>query len=365
MGATVNLASKYHDSLGKVFSHGSFLKGNTNEELQFTGVKTITVVTDVDVQENDYTRGGTGRYGKVEELGDTIQEFTMTQDKSFTFSIDKGNAADQMNLKKAGERAKDQYNRVSAPNADKYAFAKYVKYAGKTAGLSAKPTKDTIVEAIDDADEYFNEKLVPASERILYITPEMYKLVRQSGRVTEIESVAKESLTRGMLPAEIAGFRIVKVPASFFPAGVYFLCTYKRSVLYPWKLEDFKYHSDPPGISGDLVEERHYFDAFVMGNMCDGVYAGVLSSAKQATPGATCATPGTSTLTITSTGASSIYYTLDGSDPRYSKTTAPYTAAIATTGYKAGDRIVVKAVAYNDSGFTSDVLETVFTVAGE
>lgn len=362
MGATVNLASKYHDSLGKVFSHGSFIKGNTNEEINFTGVKTVTVVTDVDVQENDYVRGGTGRYGNVEELGDTVQEFTMSQDKAFTFSIDKGNAADQMNLKKAGERAKDQYNRVSAPNADKYAFAKYVKFAGKIAGMSAKLTKDTVVEAIDDADEYFNEKLVPASDRIIYITPEMYKLIRQSGRVTEIESVAKESLTKGMLPAEIAGFRIVKVPTSFFPEGVYFICTYKKSVLYPWKLEDFKYHSDPPGISGDLVEERHYFDAFVMGNMCDGVYACVLSSAKQATPTAACSAPGTDALTLTSSGATSIYYTLDGSDPRYSKTALPYTAAIATTGYKNEDSFTVKAVAYKDGGFTSDMLEQTFTV---
>ena len=52
---------------------------------------------------------------------------------------------------------------------------------------------------------------------------------------------------------------------------------------------------------------------------------------------------------ITASGAE-IYYTTDGSDPRYSATRAKYSAAFANAG-------VVKAVAYANGKFVSDVAE--------
>ena len=43
---------------------------------------------------------------------------------------------------------------------------------------------------------------------------------------------------------------------------------YKRQV----KLEDYKIHRDPPGISGSLVEGRIVYDAFVLENKAKAIY---------------------------------------------------------------------------------------------
>ena len=40
----------------------------------------------------------------------------------------------------------------------------------------------------------------------------------------------------------------------------------------PTKLEDFKCHIDPPGISGSLVEGRICYDAFVLENKAKAIY---------------------------------------------------------------------------------------------
>ena len=40
----------------------------------------------------------------------------------------------------------------------------------------------------------------------------------------------------------------------------------------PAKLEDYKIHEDPPGISGSLVEGRIVYDAFVLENKAKAIY---------------------------------------------------------------------------------------------
>lgn len=40
----------------------------------------------------------------------------------------------------------------------------------------------------------------------------------------------------------------------------------------PTKLEDYKIHQDPPGISGELVEGRIVYDAFVLDNKKMAIY---------------------------------------------------------------------------------------------
>ena len=55
-------------------------------------MKTLKVYTPITVEEVDYDRdGGLKRYGDVTEMQDVVQELTMTQDKAFTLTIDKGN----------------------------------------------------------------------------------------------------------------------------------------------------------------------------------------------------------------------------------------------------------------------------------
>ena len=124
----------------------------------------------------------------------------------------------------------------------------------------------------------------------------------------------------------------------------------KDAAISPMKLNDYKIHSDPPGLSGDLVEGRVMFDAFVKPTRADGIYVGCAASTVAETPAIVIAT---NVATITSgTSDAVIKYTTDGSDPRFSDTSKTYSVSSKPT-LAAGDTI--KAVATKSGMYWSGV----------
>lgn len=340
----INLASKYADEIAEVFTRASFIKGKTAETFDLTGVKTLKVYTPITVEEVDYDRdGGLNRYGAVTEMQDVVQELTMTQDKAFTLTIDKGNNLDQNLVKNAADMLRLQLNEKSTPAADKYAFRRFVTMAG-TIAESEKPTKSTIISKIADASQALDDALVPDDNRYLYLTSEMYKLVCTSDEFAGVDVLARQSIARGVC-GEVFGMNVVRVPKSYLPEDVYFLAAHRDAVLMPYKIADAKVHEDPVGVSGALIEGRHYYDAYVLGAKSGGVYALVAS-------GRVSAAPAVSGGKITSAGA--VRYTLDGSDPRYSSSAQDYASGTALTA-QAGCRI--RAYAVESGKYPSPVSE--------
>lgn len=137
------------------------------------------------------------------------------------------------------------------------------------------------------------------------------------------------------------------------PANVPFMLLYKGAVISPMKIDTFKGHVDPPGLSGDLLEFRMLYDAFVLGKKADGVAVAVLPGYVQATP--TVVLDGAKA-TVTSTGASAVYYTTDGSDPRYSVDAKAYTAAVTLA-----DGETIRAYAVADGKYASAVADSTYT----
>lgn len=88
---TVNLASKYSTKVDERFQKASQASLVTNHDYDFTGVKTVNVYSIPTVEMVDYTREGANRYGTPGELGNDVQELTITKDRAWTFTIDKGN----------------------------------------------------------------------------------------------------------------------------------------------------------------------------------------------------------------------------------------------------------------------------------
>ena len=70
-----------------------------SSRVEFTGVNEVSVYSVDKMEMNDYNPSGTSRYGDIEELGDRVQTFKIDRDRSFTGSIDEGNAQDQYNVK--------------------------------------------------------------------------------------------------------------------------------------------------------------------------------------------------------------------------------------------------------------------------
>ena len=75
------------------------------------------------------------------------------------------------------------------------------------------------------------------------------------------------------------GLTILKVPAARLPKQFGFMIAHPVATVAPTKLEEYRIHQDPPGISGSLVEGRICYDAFVLDNKKKAIYYQAMPSA--------------------------------------------------------------------------------------
>ena len=89
--AAINLHEKYSPKIAERFKVDSFVAGNTSNDYSFDGVKSLNISTIKTIPVTNYTRSGLQRFGQITEVEDSVQTLTMTQEKSWTASIDEGN----------------------------------------------------------------------------------------------------------------------------------------------------------------------------------------------------------------------------------------------------------------------------------
>lgn len=317
----INLTTKFSDKVAERFSLRSLTDAHAGKAYDFSGVKSIKIYSVDAVDVGDYTRSGTNRFGTINELGDTLQEMTMTQDKAFTFSVDAGNAAEQMNIKQVARRLKVNWDERATPLIDKYRFSKWIAGAGLTAAESGALTKTNIVEKIMTATAAMSNALVPLPNRTLFVKESVYIQCKLATEIVNIEKMANESIANGVV-GSIDGMKVVRVPDSYFPAGVNFLIKYKNSTVDPMKLKTLRVHKNPMGIDGDVGECRFLHDAFVLGTKANGLYVSAAAANIAETPSISISA---NKATVTSGTASAvIHYTLDGTDPKTSPTAQTY-----------------------------------------
>lgn len=347
----VNLATKYSDQLSKIYTRKSLLTeiSMSTKNAEFIGARTVKVTTPITVRLNDYTREGTGRYGDVSEVQNIVQEFRMTQDKSYATTIDKGNQTDSdAILRTAAEWTKMELEEQVTPTIDKYALKRWAMFAGQIGTTDTAPTKDTILEMISDGDVALSDCLVPAENRTLIIPWSYYAQCRLSDAIVGVDKLGEQALAKGAV-GTLLGMQVVPVPKSYMPSGCYFMILHRDAAFVVEKIMDAKVTIDPPGISGHLFEGRVYFDAFVRGAKANGVYVLVDASARLSPLAVS--TSG-SQLTVTPpSGADEVLYTVDGTDPRYSDTAKIYTGPLTVSS----DTIFM-AVAFASNSFTSPLV---------
>lgn len=265
----VNLASKYSEKIDEKFLRAAVTTPAVNNDYDFVGVKTVNVYSVGSAKLNDYKRTGANRYGTPEELDTTVQEMTLSQDKAFTFTIDRGNYEDAQMVLEAGKALKAQIDGVVVPEMDKYRLGKIVAGAGKTATL--KLTKSNAYEAFLDGCTELGEQNAPEVGRVAYVSPAYYKLLKLDDSFIKASDLAQEMLIKGQV-GMVDGVAIVMVPTSYLPEDVQFVITNAVATVGPVKLAEYKIHEDAPGINGWLVEGRIYYDAFVLNNKKGAIY---------------------------------------------------------------------------------------------
>ncbi len=344
----VNLASKFSKYVDDAFEHECLLAGAVSNRVEFTGVNEVSVYSVDKMAMNDYNPSGTSRYGSVEELGDRVQTFRIDRDRSFTGSIDEGNAQDQYNVKDASARLHVQIRDVVIPEVESYVFGKWVYGAGKVAG-GAAPTADTILGLIQAGASYMNNHHVPKRGRSIFIAETYAAMLPNLANLTYLERLGSEALSENRLP-RVAGFDVRVVPDGDMPENVYFILQHKDACPFVQKLAKYKIQKDPMGIDGNVIEGRVRYWAGVLAEKCDGVYVYCASGSVQAAP--TFGGSG-STVSLTAEGAD-IYYTVDGSDPRYSASREQVSSGGSVT---LADGQVLRAYACSDTKYPSAVVE--------
>lgn len=265
----VNLASKYSAQVDEKFALESVTATAVNNDFDFVGVNAINVYGITTQALGDYTRTGANRYGTPSEIQDTKQTLTMSQDKSFSMTVDRGNFDEQMMVKESGKALARQIKEQVVPAIDKRRLAVMVTGAGTTA--TADITTSNAYDKFLDGIVTLTDNSVPESGRIAYVAPAFYKAIKQDSSFILASDLGQDMLVKGSL-GMIDGVNIIMVPTSYLADDVQFLITHKVATVGPVKLESYKIHDNPPGINGFLIEGRVIFDAFVLDNKDMAVY---------------------------------------------------------------------------------------------
>ena len=174
---------------------------------------------------NDYQLGGTSRYGEVKEIGDRVQTFKIERDRSFTGSIDEGNAQDQYNVKDASARLHVQIRDVVMPEIERYVLGKWAAAAGKS-WAAARPPRRPLLGLIQAGASYMNNNYVPRRGRGLFISETYAAMLPNLSNLTYLDQLGAQALTENSLP-RVAGFDVHVVPDGDMPENVYFILQHR------------------------------------------------------------------------------------------------------------------------------------------
>jgi hypothetical protein len=259
----VNYAEKYSSKVDERFTLGSLTNGLVNSEYDWIGVSTVKVYSIPTVGLNDYSLSGTSRYGTPSELGNEVQEMTVSKDRSFTFTIDRKSYDDTQMTMEAGRALRRQVDEVIIPEVDTYRIAALVAGAKIGHVVSEAVTKANAYEQFLAVQEILDDAKVPTAGRLCICKSKFHNLIKLDEAFTKKGDMATQIAITGLV-GEIDNVPVIKAPASYFPVNVDFIITNPIAMPSPVKLQEYKIHTDAPGISGWLVEGRIRYDAFVL-----------------------------------------------------------------------------------------------------
>lgn len=280
----VNLVTKFLPYVDEMFTTESKKSLLTNNDFYWTGAHTVKVHKVNTVAMTDYDRDGSGvgispeegdpviwsRYGALGTVENTLEEFTLRKDRSFTFVIDKMDKEETDSVLDGASALARQQREVIIPEIDAYV------YGIMTAGAGTKETDttlsaDNIYDEIIAGNNVLDNAEAPDSGRILVVTPDTYILMKKCADIVMETDIGNDLRLKGVI-GTLDGLTVIKVPKNRLPEKFGFMIAHPVATVAPTKLEEYKIHQDPPGISGELVEGRIVYDAFVLDNKKMAIY---------------------------------------------------------------------------------------------
>lgn len=269
----IDLVTSFRPYVDEQFKAESKKSLVTNSDFDWTGAHTIKVYKVSTSKMNDYQRTGKAdgsRYGEIDNLDAVTEEMTLKKDRSFTFTIDKLDEDETGRALQAASALARQVREVVIPEVDSYVYMVMAENAG-VKPESVQLTVNNIYDEITNATESMDDNEVLEDGRQLIVTPRTYRLMKKSPDIVLNTDMGEDLRIRGVV-ANLDGMNVVKVPSKRLPQNFGFMVCHPVATVAPTKLEDYKVHKDPPGISGSLVEGRVCYDAFVLDNKVNAIY---------------------------------------------------------------------------------------------
>ena len=316
----INLAAKYEPKLDNRFTTRSLTEPFIGSDYNWEGANSIKVWTLDAAELNDYdATASANRFGVPSEVDDELSVYTLKNKKSFAKTFDVTNVQDQMFTKKASAYLQQMWDERYVPAVDKCRLHAWANGAG-LGKVGSALTKSTIMEEILMAHAALDEANVPHENRVTFLRTDVSVKAKLADEMKNQQNWVDKSIIQGKI-AEINGSPVIAVPSSRMPAGVEFMVKYKKASADPMKLKMLRAHEDAPGYAGVLMEGLCRYDAFVLAQKADGIFV-------YSTDGAAAPQISVSGGKATITGTGTVYYTLDGSNPKVSETRKVYSAAV-------------------------------------
>lgn len=274
----INLAEKYAPVVDERFRLGSLTTGIVNNNFDWIGVETVKVFSRDLATLNDYVKSGSNRYGTPDELGNKVQEMTISQDKAFTYTIDAATEQDTNGTMEAAATLAENIDNLVIPAMDTYRLSKIVAGAPTSGTYTSKShiaeldvTKENAYEEFLKAQEILNDDKAPIGGRIVVASSNYFNKIKLDPNFTKSGDMATQIAINGFV-GMIDGVPTIMVPSSYLPTKVDFIITNPIACPSPVKLQEFKINDNAPGISGALVEARVRYDAFVLNKKADAIF---------------------------------------------------------------------------------------------
>lgn len=280
----IELVTRFEPYVDEIFNTESNKALVTNKDFDWTGAHSIKIYKVTTAEMNDYDRPGEkvgmqgddskiilSRYGAIQSLDATTEEMTLKNDRSFTFAIDALDRDEtQQQLQGATALARQQ-REIIIPEVDKYVYGVMCNNAGTkpaAVALTAENIYDEIIKATSALD---NAEVPDDGNRCLVVTPDILLLMKKNPTIALNSDIGADLRLKGVV-ARLDGLNVVKVPKPRLPENFGFMAAHPCATVAPTKLEEYKLHTNPPFISGDLVEGRIVYDAFVLDNKKKAIY---------------------------------------------------------------------------------------------
>lgn len=240
---------------------------NNGMEMSFEGVNIVTIYNVDVVPENDYVRSGTMRYGQFVELGDGVQSFVMSQDKSFAISIDRGNREDSKMVLAIDDAVSRQVREVSIPVVDIYRLGILTSYAiANSQSATTAVTASNAFTLILTQRSALQDAKVNLDDIVVYVTPAVEAFLWLDPLFKTACNTTNQDRATGVI-GTVMGMTIVTCPTSYFIANFGFMLVSKKVLVAPTKFTEIKTGDGWPfGISGQVAFGRRYYDAFIPTN---------------------------------------------------------------------------------------------------